>query len=712
MKQSQINLPEDPSYVQMNLFGATGVESLSTLDPFPEVLRDEAGFNRVLEMAESGLGLDFEFNPKTRKPSILGIAVPTLAAAIPWNDKTGRRTIEWCIQNGIQIVGHSVVGADKPVLEQALGIQTPLKMWEDTMLKHYLLHQDFCKAVDKEEDEGSLGFMNLWCMASMTTNAYQWKICRGRACDGPCPKHNVFGYCGVDSWAGIAGNIVMDRQMKEMGVPYQFYRELMELAEICDKMEKQGLRINVPYIEQLDKEMEAAKDAIFEFEQRENSRVYTKFNPKSPDQIIEWFKARQLTFPRSPKTGHPSTDIKFIQKILEKQGLKEERGELADYLNYLEENSGALDETTRELYNLYRFKKSGKGTDAWFSDKYRNGSYIHPRFIVPGTSSGRLASSRPNFTNIPVRGWAVVKNPDGTENHRIKTAIIPRDESLEFIESDFSQLELRDVLYLAGVDPSVAGADAFSWLVEEANGLFEKAAAGIPALAGAKNPGRDAAKSMAHAGNYMEGFDLLYSADFQKSQILRQISNGSLRVYSKKYMPGLRKDWEFCGGVVCFTGANLAMRFFGDKSEPNRKKALDIQEDVYFKKFSMIRDWQRSVLDQIESRGYVQSPTGRFLRLYGSPRDNAKVGVATLGQGVGADHVEAVMIKFYREFGVIPVLMVHDSLVFEIPKKWNDKKAYEFIRPMFDETFRLPGFKCPGKPQRGPNYGELRELAI
>lgn len=680
----------------MNLFGALGHEELGDLNPFPEVLLNNAGFERVLDRATDCLGIDFEFNPKTEKPSILGISVRNLAAAVKWEPNQARKTLEWCIKNGIKLVGHSVIGADKPVLEKALGIKTTLDMWEDTMVEHYICHHDFTKNTAKDDDgEGSLGLMNLYVMASMTTNAYQWKICRGRACDGPCPKHNVFEYCAIDSWAGIEGHYVMQEEMKQMGVPHHFYRELMELSEVCDQMERQGLRINIPYIEKLNVEMEEAKDKIFEYEEVGKNRYYKEFNPRSSDQIITWFKARG--------ENYKTTDIKYIQKVLEKKGADGEHGELAQYLQYLDENFERQDEVTRNLYKLYNYKKSGKGSDAWFDEKYRERDFIHPRFIVTGTSSGRLASSRPNFQNIPTRGWAAIKDQGGNEYNRIKAAIIPRSDDLDFLEADASQLELRVVLYLAGLDPAAAGPDAFTWLIQQDYEGFKKAAALWPGLDENKvSDVRDVAKSMSHAANYMEGIKIFYATDLESTTIKRQIENGAIRLYS---------DWEYCGGIVGFTGSNLAFRFFGSRSDANRKIALTIQEDVYFKNFPDIRKWQQKVLAEIEARGYVQSPTGRFLRLYGSPEDNAKIGVAFMGQGVGGDHIEAIMLRYKREQNFIFDLMVHDSLLAGIPKGWSDKQAFEFIEPMSQESgIRLPGFRAPIKVKRGANYGEMHKL--
>ncbi len=676
MRASRILLPEDGVALQGNLFGATGV-SATPPGAFPTVHRDEVGVLSVIANSRNfgkAVGLDFEFSP-SGKPSIMGVASRApLAAAVPYDINLCQHVVDYCLKNDTKLVGHNAISTEKILIEKSLGRKLPLSLFEDSMLEHYLLNQDFCKNTDKEEDEGSLGFMNLWAMASMTTDLPQWKICRGRACDGPCPRHNVFGYCAVDAYASVEGHAVMQADMARYGIPYQFYRELVELSEVCYEMETAGLHIDLSYIDSLNAQMDAAKEALFPYEMEGKTRIYKDFNPRSRDQILSWFGERGLHF--------AGTEKKYIAKVLERLGAKSGYPDFKLYLDFLAEQAPTT-EPLKQLYDLYQFKSSGKGTDPWFGEKYRQGDYIHPRFIDTGTCTGRLASSRPNFTNIPARGWGSA----------IKKAIIPRNADCDFLEVDASQLELRFVLYEAGLDPSEIGADAFTWMVEQGAGLFEKATM-------SNFTARDVAKSVSYGSLYGEGIKFLDSEDLGSAKTRRDIINGCLRVYD---------DWEFRGKVVAFTGANLAERFFGSRTDENRRKALEIQEDLYFAKFPIIRQWHRKILAEIESSGVVHSTTGRLLRLYGEDLDDAKMAFSFRGQGGGADHIQAIMLLYGRR-GIIPDLMVHDSLLFEIPKCWANNVAVEFLRPMFSETWRFPGLAVPGKPKRGPNYGELHAI--
>jgi DNA polymerase I-like protein with 3'-5' exonuclease and polymerase domains len=101
-----------------------------------------------------------------------------------------------------------------------------------------------------------------------------------------------------------------------------------------------------------------------------------------------------------------------------------------------------------------------------------------------------------------------------------------------------------------------------------------------------------------------------------------------------------------------------------------------------------------------------------MLRLFGKPEDRAKVAAAFRGQGTSADHVQAIMLRYWRELGAVPYLQVHDELVWEQPATWTDKQAFDFIALMQEETWRLPGFSVPADAMRGPNWKDLKKLVL
>lgn len=288
-----------------------------------------------------------------------------------------------------------------------------------------------------------------------------------------------------------------------------------------------------------------------------------------------------------------------------------------------------------------------------------------------------------------------------------RAGVVPRSpETHDLVKSDVGQLELRIRLWYAGVSQDVIGKDAFVWLVENSGGQFENAAkemGGTP---------RDVAKQASHSLDYLLGLKLEAPENISSSRVQDEVRAGARRIYMKKYMPQLKKDWMFMGQVVTFTGVKLAENWFGNKDLASRKKALDIQEEIYYKKFFFLRESQMRILEFIETHHYVQSASGRFLRLYGSDYEEwAKVACAFLGQGTGAEHVQAMMRRYDSEYGLVPLIQVHDELVFEVPKSWSDEYITgTFLRPMMEELDVIPGFRVPIEAMRGPNWKDTRTL--
>jgi hypothetical protein len=541
--------------------------------------------------------------------------------------------------------------------------------------------------------------------------------------------HNceVWGYNGTDAYAGgkvFHGSVA---SMRAKNIPFQLYRELLELSEICQKMQNQGVKIDTEYISQLSEKIGNQKYQLYPtYTLRGKEAFQGTYSPRSDKQVIQHFSTLGISLESNDKTEIDQALKKRLGKTtVSKSALETLRTELADLtpkaksftlesllsdhdnllyaaLNRLQvfaEDPGLL-----ELVKLRAYKEAGKGTEPWFGaiktetrkgverttwdDKYLDkDGFVHPRFYSTGTSTGRLSSGRPNFQNIPARGF-------GKE---VRQGIIPREKGWHIAKADFSQLELRMCLYLAGLEPSACGKDAFNWLVDESAGKFEEAARRNNMKA------RDIAKGISHAGNYCEGFDLLYADDLNSPRIKREVTMGARVIY---------RNWHYAGGLVSFTGGNLAERLFGSRSLENRKKALDIQEGIYFARFPQIRTWQQKVTEFVDTHGYIQSPTGRYLPLYGTPKDNAKIAVAFLGQGTSADHVQGVMLRFYRELGIVPLMQVHDELVREIHPDWSNKRLFDDFQMMAEETWRLPGFSCPFKLSRGVNWGDAVEIEL
>ncbi len=727
MKKTSRKYIADPNEIvpsQFNLFS-----SVKSFNPFPRISNSYTDFEKVLNTTKIA-GIDFEFHSLS-KPTIVAVSSEDLTVGCEWSEYLGQKCLEYIARGG-KFVAHSGLGADKPVLEAALNAKTPLNAWEDSMVVHYLANQALTKTTFKEvsDDAGALGYMGLYTAASLVTDLPQWKVCRGLGClqDAlPCPTHRPIEYCAIDSWAGLIIYLKQFEKLSKFGVSYNFYRSKMELGEVCWEMQNTGVRIDENYVAQFDLASEVKKELLFEFDLKPKTqkalkelerhgvpstltpeevrefadkykddwhldeddfvRSYRYFNPRSPVEIGKYF---------GEFISLPSSDKKAVNKALDKV-VKQLGYETASDIEADEE----APQWVKNLYFLWLLKNEGKGIKAWFGPQYVKNGVIHPRWLFTGTSFGRLSSSGPNFTNIPARGF-------GAE---LRKAVIPHHDGYELYKADKAQLELRKIFQCAGADQKLLGADAFMSLVEKSGEDFFKAAemyAPDKYKEDKKKAARNIAKVFSHSNSYLVGIKVIPYNEIDSPRIKGQIEAGLLRVYRKKYVPWLARDWEYAGGIVAFTGKQLAESAYGAATQENVRKALVMQEDVYFKNFNFIRKWQMKVTEFIETHGYIQHSCGTFLELYDTtPENRAKIAAGFIGQGESAHYMQELMLN-YKELGICPLMQVHDELVFEVEPGKSDEEVKEFFRPMRTPSKIFDGFSAPIEIKRGPNWKDLR----
>lgn len=305
------------------------------------------------------IGLDFEYNPTTRYLSIIGVAAGNECAACRYDKQLGAALLKKIKNPNSRFIGHFVLGADKPVLEESMREETPLWLWEDSMIVHYLCHAELAKAPGKEADgDGALGFNSLGFAGHLWTSVHQWKSCPGMYCEAqldpnfPCPAHAPQSYCAVDSWVGLE---VFNRGLEFMegkGIPKRVYDEHKELAlNFCLAAEKRGMYVDLDYARKLETEMEKKKDELF-------PKNNPKFNPRSNIQVVRWFEKNGIKLSGNDKA---TIELTLESHLFDNYGITS--------IGEVDEET-ELDDVTRMLYDLYTFKAMGKGTDAWVAEKY------------------------------------------------------------------------------------------------------------------------------------------------------------------------------------------------------------------------------------------------------------------------------------------------------------------------------------------------------
>jgi hypothetical protein len=206
------------------------------LTKWPKPERGEARCTEIiLEAAREGrIGFDCEFDPTTMVPTVFGVASKERCGACVWVPGVNS-IVHLMVLCSKPISAFSCMGADKPVVDQALGIKTDRSLWSDPMIRWYLCNPDLSsapKGTTGEEDGASLGLMSLWVATSMLHDIPNWKFCIGEEqClreNRPCGHrlgygdhingHNILDYCAVDSWAGLVDDYALIEVQKDLEI--------------------------------------------------------------------------------------------------------------------------------------------------------------------------------------------------------------------------------------------------------------------------------------------------------------------------------------------------------------------------------------------------------------------------------------------------------------------------------------------------------------
>lgn len=680
------------------------------LKDWPEVSREASDIAKLA--GKSPIGLDLEWDSRGR-PTLLGLSDGQLHISVPYQDGRDRFLSILTSYPTTVLVGHNIVGADLFVLEQA-GVSLPLSQIEDTIIRHWLVNMHLSKssgksALEEDADEKrGRGFNNLWTMASLYTNFPHWKDCRDEAiqkpgkstpapksCSGPCPIHDEPGYNGLDAAAPVIALPQLKRTMLLRGIEklYPMHRELAwRLSQIRDW----GVKIDVPYVAQLRTEFEHDKNEIAET---------LPFNPDSDKQVKEFFSTKY-------EIELENNQEQTIRDVVEELG----------------------EEAPDELVQLQEYKELGNGPDRWFKPQYKDkrgyvkgfmdeAGYVHPHLGFY-TSSARLMCSSPNLQNVAKRRKSRKKcecghlrldhGSDGCRlvgclgkighkftgesiGKKVRRAIIA-PEGYYIVRADLSNAENRVVLYLSGyqIDRET---DLHEW-VKNMAGLTDDME-----FAQALGNAREAAKSIQHAGNILEGIQLKSRNELLKPKFVAEVKAGARVTYP---------EWTFRGKQVTFTGSNLARRAFGDASLPNRKKALEIA-GKYFDRFPGVRDFQKRVSKQVETENVIRPPNGYVLLSYGQDVDQMKQAQGTWQQQPVAHVTKLALLRamdrWDRDGLQRPVLQVHDELICYVKDSVAPDQAMKWIQEDMEveQPVDMPNFIIPAEPSYGPNWRDQKK---
>ncbi|MGH1457954.1 MAG: DNA polymerase I [Paracoccaceae bacterium] len=238
---------------------------------------------------------------------------------------------------------------------------------------------------------------------------------------------------------------------------------------------------------------------------------------------------------------------------------------------------------------------------------------VHTSYLIAGANTGRLASSDPNLQNIPVRS---------EEGRRIREAFVA-DEGKCLLSLDYSQIELRILAHIAGID----------------------------ALKQAFRDGQDI-----HAMTASEMFDV--PLDQMTPDIRRQA-----------------KAINF-GVIYGISGFGLARNLRIPRSEAQGFI------DRYFERFPGIKQYMSDTTEFAKEHGFVRTLFGRTIHTPEIAAKGPRAGFAKRAainapiQGTAADIIRRAMIRMPDAIKDLPckmLLQVHDELIFEVDETAADQ---------------------------------------
>ena len=385
------------------------------------------------------------------------------------------------------------------------------------------------------------------------------------------------------------------------------------LVPVIAKMEREGIKVDRDMLSRLSSDF---AQRMAEYEADAYKEAGREFNMGSPKQLGEiLFDEMGIDGGKKTKTGAWQTG--------------------ADILEDLAAAGHALPQTILKWRSLSKLRSTY--TEALQAAINTETGRVHTSFAMAAAQTGRLSSSDPNLQNIPIRT---------EEGRKIREAFIA-EPGHKLISADYSQVELRLLAHIAGID---ALRDAF------------KAGHDIHAMTASEM-----------FGHPIEGMDPM------------------MRRRAKAINFGI------IYGISAF---GLARQLAIPQGE-----ARDYIK-AYFEKFPGIRKYMDDTKAFATENGYVQTAFGRRLNIdlknaKGPSRGFAeRQAINAPIQGSAADVIKRAMIAMpgaLEKAGLKArmLLQVHDELIFEAPETEVDKTLAVVTKTMESAPGIAAGLTVP-----------------
>ena len=278
----------------------------------------------------------------------------------------------------------------------------------DTMLAHYLLEPDQRHNMDALA-QNYLNYNPISIETLIGKKGKNQLSMRQVAIEKVCP------YACEDADISWQLKQLFAKKIQHTALDILFKQVELPLIPVLASMELEGIKIDIPALQNFSKELE---NRIFELNENVQSIAGTPFNLASPKQLgqILFEHLKLVDKPKKTKTGQYSTSEETLLKLKGKHKI------IDDILEF------------RQLQKL-----KSTYVDA-LPDLATTENRIHTTYQQTVAATGRLSSINPNLQNIPIRS---------DKGREVRKAFVTRNDDFTLLAADYSQIELRLMAHLS-----------------------------------------------------------------------------------------------------------------------------------------------------------------------------------------------------------------------------------------------------------------------
>ena len=401
-------------------------------------------------------------------------------------------------------------------------------------------------------------------------------------------QDKVRDYACYEAYVAWKAQPVLKQELSDKGM-YELFADVeMPVVFVLSDMEKEGICMDAGALRDYGQKLSVS---IAELEKRIYDKAGEEFNINSPKQLgVILFEKMQLPNSKKTKTGY-STSAEVLEKLAPDYPI------VADILEYRQ---------------LTKFKSTY--ADGLLNYVQEDGR-IHTTFHQTITATGRLSSTDPNLQNIPIRIEL---------GKMIRKVFYPREGCI-FIDSDYSQIELRVLAHMSGDEQLIAAfnngqdihrttaSQVFHVPFEEVTPLQRRNAKavnfGIVYGISAFGLSQDLDIDRKEAQSYIDSYFATYPRikQFLDDAVAQAKENGYIRTLYGRIRP-----------VPELASGNFMQRQFGERiamNSPIQGTAADII------KIAMIRVHDRLIRENYRSRLILQVHDELLIEAYEEEKD-------------------------------------------------------------------------------------------